>query len=108
VKLTKTLIDALLTPQSDVVYWDAALPGFGRVTLHHDRVAAQKVFAARLDGHDPAAEKRDRVEDLPEAFIDRRLSQNRSGAEIGRLLRRDMGRVWAGRSAGLQSLPTKT
>ena len=90
-KLTKTVIDALPTRQSDVVYWDAALPGFGvkvtprgrkvfivlyrtggagsklckytigpygRVTLHHARVAAQKVFAARLDGRDPAAEKR--------------------------------------------------
>ena len=139
VKLTKTLIDALPTPQSDAVYWDAALPGFGvkvtpkgrkvfivlyrtggagsklckytigpygRVTLHQARVAAQKVFAARLDGRDPAAEKRekkrrvvaDRVEDLLEAFIDQRLSQNRSGAEIGRLLRRDMGKAWAGRS----------
>ena len=139
VKLTKTVIDALPTPQSDAVYWDAALPGFGvkvtpkgrkvfivlyrtggagsklrkytigpygRVTLHQARVAAQKVFAARLDGRDPAAEKRekkrrvvaDRVEDLLEAFIDQRLSQNRSGAEIGRLLRRDMGKAWAGRS----------
>ncbi len=103
--MTKTLIDALPTPQSDIVYWDAALPGFGvkvtpkgrkvfivlyrtggagsksvqvyhrlmrSATLHHARVAAQKVFAARLDGRDPAAEKRekkrrvvaDRVDDL--------------------------------------------
>jgi integrase len=139
VKLTKTVIDALPTPQSDVVYWDAALPGFGvkvtpkgrkvfivlyrtggagsklckytigpygRVTLHQARVAAQKVFTARLDGRDPAAEKRekkrrvvaDRVEDLLQAFIDQRLSQNRSGAEIARLLRREMGKAWAGRS----------
>jgi len=138
-KLTKTAIDALPTPPSDTVYWDAALPGFGikvtpkgrkvfivlyrtggagsklrkytigpygRVTLHQARIAAQKVFAARLEGRDPAAEKRerkrrvvaDRVEDLLEAFIEQRLSQNRSGAEIGRLLRRDMGRAWAGRS----------
>jgi Arm DNA-binding domain len=29
VKLTKTVIDALPTPPSDIVYWDAALPGFG-------------------------------------------------------------------------------
>jgi hypothetical protein len=117
VKLTKTLIDALPTPQSDIVYWDAALPGFGvkvtpkgrkvfivlyrtggagskavqvyrrlirSATLHHARVAAQKVFAARLDGRDPAAEKRekkrrvvaDRVDDLLEAFIDQRLSHD--------------------------------
>ena len=79
---------------------------YGRVTLHQARVAAQKVFAARLDGRDPAAEKRetkrrvvaDRVEDLLETFIDQRLSQNRSGAEIARLLRREMGKPWAGRS----------
>src|SRR5579864_4695693 len=60
---------------------------YGRVTLHQARIAAQKVFAARLEGRDPAAEKReskrrivaDRVEDLLENFIDQRLSQNRSG-----------------------------
>jgi hypothetical protein len=139
IKMTKTAIDALPTPQSDTVHWDAAMPGFGvkvtpmgrkifivlyrtggagsklrkytigpygRVTLHQARVAAQKVFAARLEGRDPAAEKRekkrrvvaDRVEDLLETFIDQRLSQNRSGAEIARLLRREMGKAWAGRS----------
>ena len=138
-KLTKSAIDALPVPQSDTVYWDATLPGFGikvtpkgrkvfivlyrtggagsklrkytigpygRVTLHHARIAAQKVFAARLEGRDPAAEKRerkrrvvaDRVEDLLETFIEQRLSQNRSGAEVARLLRREMGRAWAGRS----------
>src|SRR3979490_564082 len=31
---------------------------YGRVTLHQARVAAQKVFAARLEGRDLAAEKR--------------------------------------------------
>jgi integrase len=79
---------------------------YGRITLHQARIAAQKVFAARLEGRDPAAEKRerkrrvvaDRVEDLLEAFIDQRLSQNRSGAEIARLLRREMGKAWVGRS----------
>lgn len=78
----------------------------GRVTLHQARVAAQKVFAARLEGRDPAAEKReikrrvvaDRVEDLLETFVDQRLSQNRSGAEIARLLRREMAKAWAGKS----------
>src|ERR1019366_3066562 len=47
---------------------------YGRVTLHQARVAAQKVFAAKLEGRDLAAEKRearrriaaDRVEDLLE------------------------------------------
>jgi integrase len=79
---------------------------YGRVTLHHARVAAQKVFAAKLEGRDPAAEKReakrrivaDRVEDLLETFIAQRLSQNRSGGEIARLLRREIGKPWVGRS----------
>jgi integrase len=78
----------------------------GRVTFHQARVAAQKVFAAKLDGRDLAAEKRaarqsivaDRVEDLLEAFIAQRLSQNRSGGEVARLLRREIGKTWAGKS----------
>src|SRR5215475_4479805 len=139
IRLTKSAIDALPTPKSDVVYWDAASPGFGvkvtpkgrkvfvvlyriggagsklrkytigpygRVTLHQARITAQKVFAAKLEGRDPAAEKReakrrmvaDRVEDLLETFIAQRLSQNRSGGEIARLLRREIGKTWAGRS----------
>jgi integrase len=79
---------------------------YGRVTLHQARVAAQKVFAAKLEGRDPAAEKRaarrrivaDRVEDVLETFIAQRLSQNRSGDEIARLLRREVGKPWSGRS----------
>ena len=139
IRLTKSAIDALPTPQSDVVYWDVGFPRFGvkvtpkgrkifvvlyriggagsklrkytigpygRVTLHQARVAAQKVFAAKLEGRDPAAEKReakrrvvaDRVEDLLETFIAQHLSQNRSASEISRLLRREVGRAWAGKS----------
>jgi integrase len=79
---------------------------YGRVTLHQARVAAQKVFAAKLEGRDPAAEKRaarrrivaDRVEDVLETFIAQRLSQHRSGDEIARLLRREVGKPWSGRS----------
>jgi integrase len=79
---------------------------YGRVTLHQARVVAQKVFAAKLEGRDPAAEKRaakrrvvaDLVEELLETFIAQRLSQNRSGGEIARLLRREVGKGWAGRS----------
>src|SRR5262244_170886 len=79
---------------------------YGRVTLHQARVAAQKVFAAKLEGRDLAAEKReakrrivaDRVENLLETFIAQWLSQNRSGGEIARLLRREVGKTWAGRS----------
>src|SRR5437660_1614659 len=63
---------------------------YGRVTLHQARVAAHKVFAAKLEGRDPAAEnweaKRrivaNRVEDLLETFIAQHLSANRSGDEI--------------------------
>jgi integrase len=139
IKLTKSAIDALPTPSSDVVYWDTAAPGFGvkvtpkgrkvfvvlyrtagagsrlrkytigpygRITLHQARVAAQKVFTAKLEGRDPAAERReanrrvvaDRVEDLLETFIAQHLSKNRSVAEISRLLRREVGKPWAGRS----------
>jgi len=69
-------------------------------------VAAQKVFAAKLEGRDPAAEKRkakqrivaDRVEDLLQTFIAQRLSQNRCAGEISRLLRREFGQRWAGKS----------
>ena len=79
---------------------------YGRVTLHQARVAAQRVFAAKLEGRDPAAEKRaakrrviaDRVEDLLEMYIAQRLSQNRSGGKVARLLRREVGSAWVGRS----------
>src|SRR6202045_233667 len=139
IRLTKSTIDSLRSPNSDVVYWDAGVPGFGvkvtpkgrkvfivlyrtggadsklrkytigpygRVTLHQARLAAQKVFAARLEGRDPAAEKReakrrvmaDCVEDLLETFIAQRLSQNRSAGEVSRLLRREIGKTWTGKS----------
>ncbi len=98
IRLTKSAIDALPTPNLDVVYWDIGLPGFGvkvtpkgrkvfvvlyraggagsklrkytigpygRVTLHQARVTAQKVFAARLEGRDPAAEKRETIDNFP-------------------------------------------
>jgi integrase len=74
--------------------------------LQQARLAAQKVFTARLEGRDPAAEKRaarqravtDRVEDPLEDFITQHVSQNRSGSEISRLLRREIGSSWSGRS----------
>jgi integrase len=40
----------------------------------------------------------DRVDDLLGNFIAQRLSKNRSVAEISRLLRREVGKSWAGRS----------
>ena len=82
IKLTKTAIDTLPIPDSDLVYWDVSLPGFGvkttpkgrkvfivlyraaggrlrkytigpygRVTLHQAKLAAQKIFTAKLDPH---------------------------------------------------------
>jgi integrase len=139
VKLTKSAIDALPIPESDLVYWDTGCPGFGvkvtptgrkvfvvlyrtggagsrlrkftigpygRVTLHQARVAAQKVFAAKLEGRDLAGEKRetkrrivtDQVADLLETYIAQHVSQNRSAGEISRLLRREVGKPWGTRS----------
>ena len=58
---------------------------YGRMTLHQARVAAQKVFAARLEGRDPAAERReakcravaDQIGDLlGRLYITQRLAQN--------------------------------
>ncbi len=138
VKLTKSSIDALSATSTDLVYWDASLPGFGvkitpkgrkvfivlyrtggagsklrkstigsdgRVTLNQARIAAQKVFAAKLEGRDPAAEKReskrklvaDGFRELLETYISQKLSQNRSGKEIGRVLRREFANSWSGR-----------
>ena len=79
---------------------------YGRVTLHQARAAAMKVFSARLEGRDPAAEKReagrrivgDTVESVVEAFITAHVSKNRSAEEISRLLRREINSVWGPRS----------
>jgi integrase len=136
-KLTKSSIDTLPTPQTDIVYWDAGCPGFGvKVTpkgrkvfvvlyrtggagsslrkytigpygrVHQARVAAQKVFAAKLEGRDLAREKReakrrivaDQVGDLLETYISQHVSQNRSAGEMSRLLRREVGKPWGTRS----------
>ena len=78
----------------------------GRVTLHQARTAALKIFAARTEGRDPAAEKQharrrlvtDRVVDLVELFINEHVSKNRSAREISRLLRREVIPKWGMRS----------
>src|SRR6187399_3139956 len=78
---------------------------YGRVTLHQARVAAQKVFAAKLEGRDLATEKRearrrivtDQVADLLETFIAQHVAQNRSADEMSRLLRREIGKPWGTR-----------
>jgi integrase len=79
---------------------------YGRVTLHQARGAALKIFAARTEGRDPAAEKQqarrrlvaDRVEDLVELFITEHVSRTRSAREISRLLRREVNPSWGTRS----------
>jgi integrase len=79
---------------------------YGKLTLHHARATAQRVFAERFEGRDPAAEKLeqrrrevvDRVDDLIEAFAVEHLSTIRSGRAIGQQLRREVIPVWGHRS----------
>ncbi len=79
---------------------------YGRVTLQMARAEAQKIFAARLEGRDPAAEKRearrrmtaDRVEDLVEIFILQHVSKTRKATEVSRMLRREVVSRWGNRS----------
>ena len=79
---------------------------YGRVTLHQARAATLKIFAARSEGRDPAAEKQlerrrlvvDNVEDLVELFINEHVSKARSAREISRLLRREVLPCWGTRS----------
>ena len=79
---------------------------YGRVTLHQARTAALKIFAARTEGRDPAAEKQqarrrlvaDRVEDLVELFITEHVAKTRSAREISLLLRREIIPSWGTRS----------
>ena len=79
---------------------------YGKVALHQARVAAEKVFTAKLEGRDPAREKRearmrevtDRVADMLSTYITQHVSGNRSAAEISRLLRREVGTTWGHRS----------
>ena len=79
---------------------------YGRVTLHQARIAAQKIFAARVEGRDPAAEKQlarrrlsvDLVEDLVELFITEHISKTRSANDLSRRLRREVIPVWGNRS----------
>ena len=79
---------------------------YGRVTLPMARAQAQKIFAARLDGRDPAEEKKqtrrrlvvDQVEDLIETFINDHVSQIGSSKRISNLLRRDVIPYWGTKS----------
>jgi integrase len=79
---------------------------YGRITLPMAKGHAQKIFAARLDGRDPAAEKRearrkltvDGVDDLVEKYIRERLPQLKSGKAVEARLRREVLSHWAGKS----------
>jgi integrase len=79
---------------------------YGRVTLAMARGQAQKIFAARLDGRDPAAEKKeakrrlvaDRMNDLVEAYIVDRVSRLRSGKKLENRLRRNVLSLWGDKS----------
>src|SRR5689334_5506441 len=79
---------------------------YGRVTLPMARAQAQKIFAARLDGRDPAEEKKqgrrrlvvDQVEGLVETFIRERLSKVRTVRTQSNRLRRDLLPYWGTKS----------
>ena len=79
---------------------------YGRITLPMARAQAQKIFVARLDGRDPAEEKKqsrrrlvvDRIDDLVETFIQEHVSQTKTSRRISILLRRDVIAYWGTKS----------
>ncbi len=79
---------------------------YGRITLPMARGQAQKIFAARLDGRDPAEEKKqsrrrlivDGIGDLVESFIQDHVSQLGTSRRIANLLRRDVVVHWGSKS----------
>ena len=79
---------------------------YGRVTLPMAKAQAQKIFAARLDGRDPADEKRqsrrrlviDRVDDLVETFIREHVAMIGTSRSITSLLQRDVIPYWGAKS----------
>jgi len=79
---------------------------YGRVTLPMAKAQAQKIFAARLDGRDPAEEKKqsrrrlvvDRVDDLVETFIREHVAKIVTNRRITSLLRRDVIPYWGAKS----------
>jgi integrase len=79
---------------------------YGRITLPMARAQAQKIFAARVDGRDPAEEKKqsrrrlvvDRIDDLIRAFIEDHVSQIATSKRIAKLLHRDLIAHWGSKS----------
>jgi integrase len=70
------------------------------------KAQAQKIFAARIDGRDPAEEKKqsrrrlvvDRVDDLVETFIHEHVAKIGTNRRITSLLRRDVIPYWGAKS----------
>ena len=79
---------------------------YGRITLNNARLEAQKVLAARLEGRDPATEKRearrritvDTVTEIVTLYTKQHLSKRRSGRELTRILQRELVERWGSRS----------
>ena len=76
------------------------------VTLHQARLAAQRIFAARLERRDPAAEKQsarhrvvvDRLDSLAAAYVSEHLARARRGKEDASVLQREFVPRWGHRS----------
>jgi integrase len=79
---------------------------YGPITLASARIAAQKILAARLEGRDPAGERRiarkkvvtDSVDQVVVDYLARHISQTRSKKETERILRKEILSRWSGRS----------
>jgi integrase len=79
---------------------------YGRVTLAMARGHAQKIFAAKLDGRDPAEEKKqsrrrlvvDRIDGIIEGYIQERLASRKTRKKLENQLRRDVLPHWASKS----------
>ncbi len=79
---------------------------YGQITLAIARITAQKVLAARLEGKDPAGEKRrlrqkvirDAVDDVVADYRLRHVNAIRSASETNRILDREVLSRWKGRS----------
>jgi hypothetical protein len=70
-----------------------ALP-FIRPAWRHRKCSRRRARSGRRETRAKRRIVADRVEDLLEAFVAQRLSQNRSAAEVSRQLRREVGKPW--------------
>ena len=71
-KLTKSVIDNLAASGKDVVYWDAACPGFGVKVTPAGRVTTQVSLSRALEfGDEPFWVCGEGVEHIPTLFFRR-------------------------------------